>query len=47
VIYYDKSTRIPIKMVIDKQDVEMSGLTVQIQGGGELISTNVPLIGIA
>lgn len=47
VIYYDKTTGIPIKMVIDKQDAEISGLTVQIQGGGELISTNVPLIGIA
>lgn len=47
IIYYDKTTRMSLKMVIEKQNTTISGYTFQMQGNGEITSTNMPLIGIA
>lgn len=47
IMYFDKTTRMFIKFVIDKQNMETSGTSLQVQGGGELVSTNAPLIGVA
>lgn len=47
IMYVDKTTRMWLKMIIDKQSIEESGVTVQIEGKAEITSTNAPLIGKA
>lgn len=45
-MFYDKTTRQAVKLVIEKQNITESGATMQVQGSGELLSTNMPLIGV-
>lgn len=48
-IYFDKTTRLPLKMVINDQPVTVPGSSIPLtmQGQAEIVNTNMPLIGVA
>ncbi len=46
-MFYDKTTRMILKMVADKQNMPVSGYNFEVTAEAELTSTNMPLIGIA
>ena len=48
-IYFDKTTRLPLKFVIKPQSVTVPGssMPLTMQGQAEIVTTNLPIIGVA